>query len=91
MSAGGFLTGLIVGVALGVAAGALLSPESGKENRTRLAGELARFGNNPTDFVSQLKAEIQDRLQVAQVAYRTGAEETRTHMRHELEAARGSD
>jgi gas vesicle protein len=91
MSGGRFFTGLVLGATLGAAAGALLSPRSGDENRARLTDDIAGLEPGQADVLERLKAEVQRRVEIGKAAYRQAAEETRIRMERELRRARGEE
>jgi gas vesicle protein len=54
--------GLLLGLAIGAIAGALLSPRSGRENLTMLQDKMGEIGDMMKKGRSRMQSEIEDAL-----------------------------
>jgi len=87
MSNGSFVAGVIVGVAIGTAAGMLLAPRSGVGARQWLLSTAPQAADAGT--VERLRAGLAHRIAAAREAFREGRADTRRSMEREaLEARR---
>lgn len=62
MSAGKFITGFIVGGAIGAIAGILLAPKSGEETRKMLADQAKDVARRADETAKQIQSKADDAL-----------------------------
>ena len=62
MNAKSLIGGMMVGVALGVAAGLLLAPSSGEKTRRKLIKGSAKIKNNVKDYVESSVDGLRDQF-----------------------------
>ena len=79
------MIGLILGLIFGVAAGALLTPRSGPENRSLVREQLPPWAPEALDRAAE---EAKARIQLGREAFTAGAAEARSRLIDELERSR---
>lgn len=57
---GNVLVGLVTGAAMGVVAGVLIAPASGKETRENLSKQSEELLNNVKDLINKEKDSVKD-------------------------------
>lgn len=55
-----FIQGLLVGLAVGVIGGVVLTPQSGEETRRRLAGKAGDIRLSAQDFIDSAKGNLEE-------------------------------
>lgn len=83
----GFLAGLLVGAAAGLAAGFLTAPKSGRQNREFLEEQLPEVAARAPEVVTTIRTEASRRLDEGKEAFRQGVSESRQLLTRQLERA----
>ena len=81
------LTGFIVGVTAGLAAGILLAPQSGSATRRRLSNESEKFLDSLT---ANVKETVDETINALRNTYNAGAEELGRNARSAARKAKGN-
>ena len=81
------LTGFVIGVAAGAAAGMLLAPQSGSITRRRLGSEGEKFLES---LSTNVKDTVDETLNVLRKSYEAGAEELSRNASFAAKKAKGS-
>ena len=84
----GFGSGLVLGIVIGLAAGALLAPKSGRENRQAMLEHAPSLAGEAPVLRDRIVGELRARWEAGRAAFLQGRDDARSRLEQEFAQAR---